>query len=227
MAHYAKLPPRDTFVVQIVGSVVATFTATSILNWVTTFKNVCQPNASFKMTCAGLNTFFTASVFWGVIGPTRLFGANGRYSLLLLGFPVGFALPFITYFLQKKFPRVRFLRLIHPVAIMTGGIAWGPINMAFFIPALYVALLSWGYVKRKYFDLWSKYNFVLDGALTAGVALAGIIIFLAIQWPEKDGALAWWGTNPLEEGCDVGGTPCVRYPLPEKGYFGSDPGNFH
>jgi hypothetical protein len=33
------------------------------------------------------------SVFWGTLGPHKLFGSNGQYRALLAGFPVGFALP--------------------------------------------------------------------------------------------------------------------------------------
>ena len=57
------------------------------------FRGICTPDAQFKLTCPGPKTFFTGAVFWGVLGPSRLFGAGKRYNLLLLGFPIGIMIP--------------------------------------------------------------------------------------------------------------------------------------
>lgn len=49
-----------------------------------------------------------------------VFGVGGVYSNLLWAFPVGFALPFITFFMVKKFPTKSWIRQIHPVLLMYG-----------------------------------------------------------------------------------------------------------
>jgi len=69
-----------------------------------------------RFTCPGPNTFFTAAVLWGTIGPIKVFGHEGQYGMLLLGFPLGIITPILFYFLIKKFPRNKYLRQIHPVA---------------------------------------------------------------------------------------------------------------
>ena len=98
LAHYVKIPPKNTFWAQIIATGVATLISTSIFNFQMGFPNVCTAEASFGYTCPGQNTFFTAAVFWGTLSPKRLFGAGKRYNLLLLGFPVGVLIPF------SKFP---------------------------------------------------------------------------------------------------------------------------
>lgn len=94
LAHYLKIPPRYTFTAQMVATVVSTFVCTAVFNFQMGFRNVCTPEADFGFSCPGHNTFFTAAVFWGTLGPQKLFGPGQRYNLLLLGFPVGLALPF-------------------------------------------------------------------------------------------------------------------------------------
>lgn len=70
------------------------------------FPGVCTPDASFKFTCPGQNTFYSGAVFWGTLGPKHLFGPGKRYNLLLLGFPIGVLIPLCESFLmdvQAKF----------------------------------------------------------------------------------------------------------------------------
>jgi hypothetical protein len=93
LAHYIKIPPRHTFVCQIVATLVNTFVAASIFNFQMSFPNVCTKDAAFRFICPGQTTFFTGAVFWGTLGPKHLFGAGKRYNLLLLGFPVGVMIP--------------------------------------------------------------------------------------------------------------------------------------
>jgi hypothetical protein len=93
LAHYIKIPPRHTFICQIVATLVNTFVAASIFNFQMSFPNVCTPEAAFRFVCPGQTTFFTGAVFWGTLGPKHLFGAGKRYNLLLLGFPVGVMIP--------------------------------------------------------------------------------------------------------------------------------------
>lgn len=51
--------------------------------------NVCDPQQKDKFTCPGINTFFTASVLWGTLGPKKMFGAGAIYNGLLYCFLIG------------------------------------------------------------------------------------------------------------------------------------------
>ncbi|WWC63248.1 OPT family small oligopeptide transporter [Kwoniella dejecticola CBS 10117] len=222
VAHYLKIPPRHTFTAQLVATLVSTLVCTGVFNFqMNKVPNVCTADAPFGFSCPGINTFFTAAVFWGTLGPNKLFGSAGQYKALLAGFPVGFALPFIVYFLRKRFPTTKWLRQIHPVMLCYGGISWAPYNMSYLWPSVPLASFSWFYIKKRYLAFWSKYNFVLAAAWQCGIAIAAIIIFFAVQLPAVE--VTWWGNTVSSQGCE--GTACRRLPIPDNGYFGPAPGN--
>lgn len=109
-----------------------------------------------RMTCPGPATFFTASVVWGTVGPIKVFGPQGQYGALLLGFPLG-ALVVLAYWLAtRKWPMNRLLRQIHPVAIWYGGLNWAPYGFSYVWPSAPIAWLSWIYIRSRYLAFWSK-----------------------------------------------------------------------
>ena len=161
LAHYLKVPPRFTFWAQIIATLVSTFVCTAVLNFqMHAIPGICTPEAKWRLTCPGANTFFMASVLWGTVGPKKVWGDGGMYTLTLIGFPIGFLTVLAFYFLQKKYPHWGWLRQLHPVAIMYGGTAWAPYNLSWAWPAVPVAWLSWIYVKRRFIGFWSKVCFL-------------------------------------------------------------------
>lgn len=247
LAHYVKIPPRHTFTAQMVANFVGTLVCVGVLNFqMRHIEGVCTPNAQFRLTCPGVNTFFTASVLWGTVGPSKIWGENGQYTETLIGFPLGVIIVLFFWALGKKFPKWTWLRQIHPVAIMYGGIVWAPYNMSYIWPSVPIAYFSWIYLKSRFLGLWSKvcntltrppllsllaklltirlqYNFVLSAAWSCGIAIAGIIIFFTLQWTETE--LEWWGNNVPYEGCE--GEACTLKAQPEGGdYFGPRIGHF-
>ncbi|WOO80299.1 Oligopeptide transporter 2 [Vanrija pseudolonga] len=222
LAHYTKIGPRYTFWAQMIATLISSLVCTSLFNFQMGFKNVCLPNASFKFTCPGDYTFFNAAVFWGSVGPIKIFGKGGRFTSLLSGFGLGFVLPIIIYGLQKAFPRQHWLRQIHPVMMCFGALIWAPYNISWIWPALVFTFISWKLVKPRYLAFWAKYNYVLCSALSAGIAICAIVIFFALQISDIN--LEWWGNSEYDKGCET--AACVRLPLPEKGYFGPEKGHF-
>lgn len=86
----------------------------------------------------------------------------------MLGFPAGIAVTVALYFLQKKLPRNRYLRQLHPVAFWYGALNWAPYSFSYAWPSVPIAWLSWVYVRKRYLAFWSKYNFVLSAAFSSG-----------------------------------------------------------
>lgn len=157
LAHYVKIPPRHTFSAQMVATFISTLVCVGVLNFqMTHIDGVCTPDAQYKLTCPGVNTFFTASVLWGTVGPTKIWGNDGQYTETLIGFPLGVLIVVFFWLLNKKFPQWTWTRQIHPVAIMYGGIIWAPYNMSYVWPSVPIAYFSWIYLKRRYLGLWSK-----------------------------------------------------------------------
>jgi len=98
--HYAKLPPRVVYRVQILSVFVALFIKSGILNFrINGIKDYYKPGNTQKFTCLGGRTFFLASVLWGVIGPKKVF--NGLYPVLAWCFLIGLLITFLCIAIKK------------------------------------------------------------------------------------------------------------------------------
>ncbi|KAG5753410.1 hypothetical protein H9Q70_003974 [Fusarium xylarioides] len=224
LAHYVKIPPRHTFFAQIIATFISTFVCVGVLNFqMTQIEGVCTEDARWKMTCPSVNTFFTASVLWGTVGPSKIFGKDGLYTEVLIGFPLGVVVVLAVWAINNRFPSWTWTRQIHPVAIMYGGIVWAPYNMSYVWPSVPIAYFSWIYLKSRYLGLWSKYNFVLSAAWSCGIAIAGIIIFFSLQLEGTE--FNWWGNTVGYVGCED--DACPLQPLEGTDYFGPREGEFH
>ena len=227
LAHYVKINQKQTFVIQIWGTLVSTFVFTGMLNFVMNDINgFCTDEADWKLTCPGINTFFTAALFWGLVGARRMFGPGGLYPWILAGFPAGVILPVLMWLALKKWPKNTLLRHFHPVVFFHGGASWSPYSMCYGLTALPLSAISWFWLKKRYLEFWSRYNYIIAAALTGATAISGFIQFWAVQYPGVE--LDWWGNTVSGEGCE--GKACPRLTAADfpngKPYFGPDPGSF-
>nr|XP_031857404.1 OPT family small oligopeptide transporter [Kwoniella shandongensis]KAA5524476.1 OPT family small oligopeptide transporter [Kwoniella shandongensis] len=120
LAHYLKIPPRITFSAQIIATVIFSIVTSLQFNFVMGLKDVCTPDASFHFTCPYQTSYYTATIFWGVISPKKLFGPGQQYNMMLLGFPLGIVLTLGYWLARKKFPRSEVIRQFHPVMLAMG-----------------------------------------------------------------------------------------------------------
>ncbi|KAI4374820.1 hypothetical protein MLD38_012769 [Melastoma candidum] len=194
LGHYMKIPPRSMFVVQLVGTLVASsvYFATA---WylLSSIPNICDPDQKI-WTCPGYDVFYDASIIWGVVGPGRMFTKAGVYPEMNWFFLIGFLAPFPIYFLSKKFPNHKWIHLIHmPVFLgATGGMP--PTRSVNFIMWGAVGLYFSFYVYRKHKAWWARYNYVLSAGLDAGLAFSGVLLYFALQSYDIWGP-DWWGTR--------------------------------
>lgn len=141
----------------MVATIVSSLVCTGVLNFqMNQIEGVCTPTQKDHYTCPGINQFFTAAVLWGTIGPKKVFGKGGQYSALLVGFPIGFVIPIIIYWAQKKFTKQSWLRQTHAVAMLYGALIWAPYNLSYTWPAVPIAWLSMIYLKKRFLAFWSK-----------------------------------------------------------------------
>jgi hypothetical protein len=85
----------------------------------------------------------------------------------------------------------------------------------------YLSWMSWSWIKPRYLDWWSKYNYVSSAAFSAGIAISAVVIFFTVNIAGAEPP--WWG-NAASKGCEA--KACIHLPIPEKGYFGPEVGNF-
>jgi len=157
LAHYAHIPPWITFNSQMFATLVSSFVSTAILNYqMTKIPGVCTPTQKNHFTCPNTNTGFTSVVFWGTLGPKRMFGAGAIYNGLLWFFLAGALLPIPFYFLSRKWKVFRYFHA--PIFLFGATFSRAPYNLANIWPAVPVAWLFNYYIKRRYLGWWSRYN---------------------------------------------------------------------
>lgn len=220
MAHYAKVPPRAIFKGQIISTLFQCLVSLGVVNWqLSNIDGICTKHQSQKFTCPGPNTFFSASVLWGVIGPKKVF--NGLYPILQWCFLIGALAPFPFLALRRFFPKV--MHYFQPTLVIGGMLQYAPYNLSYFTGGLMLSWYFMHYLRTRYLLWWEKYTYVFSASMTAGVALSAVIIFFAVQYHPKD--LSWWGNNVPYAGLDGAGP--ARLTIPEDpGYFGPSPANY-
>ncbi|CAK7275015.1 hypothetical protein SEPCBS119000_006466 [Sporothrix epigloea] len=249
LAHYVKIPPRHTYAAQLIATVVSCLVCTGVLNFqMHKIANVCTDQAADKMTCPGINTFFTAAVMWGTIGPKRVFGPGGQYTVLLVGFPIGVILPIIYWYVHKKAREqddahtvdahgnivdgevagskakgLRWARQMHPIATLYGCLSLTPYNLSYIWPMVPVSFVSWILVRSRHLAFWSRYNYVLSASFSTAVALSAVIAFFALDYNNIN--LNWWGNTITQVGCEH--KACPRLKLGEGEHFGPGFGQYH
>lgn len=224
MGHYLRIAPRALFRVQMLSVLVSSLVSLGTLNLaLNTIVDYCVRTQPQKFSCPGSRTFFSASVLWGVIGPKRVFG--GLYPVLQWCFLIGFLLAFPCIAIKKYFKQYKAVRYFQPVLIIGGFLIYAPYNLSYYTPGLIASYFFMYLIRKRYFNWWSKYNYVLSGGLQAGVAFSAVIIFFAVQYHEKD--INWWGNSVMYNGLDGAGPARLdaSTSAPD-GYFGPRVGHF-
>jgi hypothetical protein len=94
--------------------------------------------------------------------------------------------------------------------------------MSYKTPGMILSTIFMYYLPRYRLAWWEKYNYVLSAALTAGVAVSALVIFFSVGYnPVR---LRWWGNEVSYAGVD--GSQAGILPIPERGYFGPERGQF-
>lgn len=218
LGHYMKIPPRVTFMAQMISCLWSSIVQICVMNWALgSISGVCQPDQKDRYTCPNGRVFFNASIIWGVIGPKRIFSGGQIYNPLMYFFLAGFLLPIAVYLLARKWPRSPARYINAP--IIFGGTGLIP-------PATPLNYLSWGIVgfifnkliRDRHRGWWSYYNFITSAALDVGLMLSTILIFLTL-FMTNTSFPSWWGTSIAENTMDASGN-AIRVRLAPGETFG-------
>jgi OPT family small oligopeptide transporter len=203
LGHYMKIPPRVLFTAQILALFISCFVVQHVQNVMFLhITDICSPDQPDGFSCPTVETFANASLFWGAIGPKRLFNSGAMYNPLLWFFFIGAVAPIPFYYLSRRFP-YSLWRLVN-MPVFFDGIAAIP-------PASPINYSSWAltgfifnfFVRRRHFRWWMQYNYILSAALDSGVALGVIFVFFTLQLPNRD--LRWWGNDAWQNTVDANG----------------------
>ncbi|KAI3919825.1 hypothetical protein MKW98_001081 [Papaver atlanticum] len=207
LGHYMKIPPRTMFMAQVVGTLVSAVVHLGTAWWVMeTIPDVCDRAllpAGSPWTCPSDHVFYDASVIWGLVGPRRIFGDLGSYSAINWFFLAGAVAPLLVWLAHKAFPSQQWIRLITMPVLLGGMVNMPPATAVNYTSWIIVAFLS-GYVAYKYHrNWWKRHNYVLSGALDAGLAFMAVLLhaFLGLNRI----SLHWWGSS--SDGCSLASCP--------------------
>ncbi|KIM98283.1 hypothetical protein OIDMADRAFT_43346 [Oidiodendron maius Zn] len=250
MAHYCKIAPRAVFRSQIGTIIITCFVAVGTQDFVLTHvKGLCTPHQPSRFTCANDGfPLYSNSLMWGLLGSDHMF--NSLYPLFKWCFLIGLGiaivflvgqglgpkyLPGVKEKLRLKlspmsfsildrtlFPFIASLLWLNPVLVIQGVQHWAPSNMSYKTPGMILSFVFMYWLPRHRLAWWEKYNYTLSAALTVGVAISGLVMFFAVGYNPK--SLKWWGNTVSGAGID--GSSTGLFPIPARGYFGPEKGNF-
>lgn len=207
LGHYMKIPPRAMFLAQVVGTMIAALAHLGTAWWlIGTIPDICNREllpAGSPWTCPTDHVFYDASVIWGLIGPRRIFGDLGHYSVINWFFLVGAIAPILVWLAHKAFPNKPWIKLITMPVLLGATIDMPPATAVNLTSWIFIAFVSGFIVYRYYRGWWSRHNYVLSGALDAGLAFMGVLLYLCLEM--KHVSLDWWGSNP--DGCPLASCP--------------------
>ncbi|KAF9203876.1 hypothetical protein BGZ49_005932 [Haplosporangium sp. Z 27] len=193
LCQYMKIPPKEVFVTQLIGTCIAGFINLVTANWLLSSRpSICTPEG-YPWTCPGANVFFSASVIWGVIAPERMFGTSSIYHPLIYFFIFGLFIPVPFYLFSWRFPGTVVDKLHTPVLLTSTGMM-PPARPFHYANWLTVGFL-FQFCVRKYRREWyHRFNYILSAAMDSGVAISGLTIFFTLQIHGQDFP-SWWGTD--------------------------------
>ncbi|KAJ7159202.1 OPT oligopeptide transporter protein-domain-containing protein [Mycena crocata] len=215
LGHYIKVPPRASFLVQLVGTLVAAFLQVGVKTWI--FANVedmCKPGQKSQLTCPNNDVFFSASVVWGLIGPSRQYGPNSIYHSHLYALATGALLPLPFWFWQRRYPH-SWTKYISTPVILNGVSRIPPATGINYSSWFAVGAFFQYWVRTRRFAWWSKFNYVTSAALDGGTVMAVMVIFFALQFPRpREGGIKveWWGNSVYKHTADFHRTPWLKVP---------------
>ncbi|KAF8549183.1 OPT superfamily oligopeptide transporter [Imleria badia] len=212
LGHYIKVPPRSTFLVQSVGTILASFVQVGVKQWMFhNVKDICSPNQPNDLTCPHNQVYFTASAVWGLIGPTRQFGPGSLYYPELYAIIVGAVLPLPFWLWQRRYPNSWVKVVSTPVVL--SGVSYIPPAGGINYSAWFATGFVFQYlVRKRNFAWWSKFNYVTSAALDSGESISFIGAVHALQFPDGGIYLNWWGNTVYQNTADYNRVPFKAIP---------------
>ncbi|KAI8325594.1 OPT-domain-containing protein [Martensiomyces pterosporus] len=203
LGHYAKIPPRHMFIVQVTSTIAAVLLELVVAyTMMDRIPGICN---GYPWSCRSASVFYNASILYGAIGPARMFLATS-YRVLLWGFLVGLLLPIPIHLLQRKHRSIEWIQQIH-VPVMLNFLSFVPVIAPLWVPAWFTVNFTVNYVVRKYRPAWfHHYSYALSAALDTGILVAGLVMNAAFT-PFED-RVYWWG-NRIDM-CPLAREPWLR-----------------
>ncbi|KAI9031847.1 OPT family small oligopeptide transporter [Phycomyces nitens] len=198
IGHYMKIPPKITFLGQMIGTVIG-----CIFNYIVNYsiinskrEQLLDPNGNI-WSGAEIQTMNAAGITWGGIGPMFMFGPDTQYSFFLWSFIAGFGLPIPFWILHRFYPKAGF-DLVNTPMILYGLNLFPGYSYSWITVSFIIILVSQLYIKKRYNKWYIKHNYLMSAALDSGASLMSFILAMSV-FGGGDGVerpFPTWAGNP-------------------------------
>ncbi|KAJ5141069.1 hypothetical protein N7526_002064 [Penicillium atrosanguineum] len=195
---------------------------TGVLRWMLGhITDLCDPDNKQRFTCSGAKVMYNASLIWGTIGPQRMFQSGQVYNRLVYFFLIGPVVTGIVYLLYRRYPNswIRYVNV--PIFFNSAGNI-PPATTTQYSLWFIVGFVFNYLIRKRAFDWWKRYNYLLQASMDTGTAIATVLIFFALGYHSI--AFNWWGNTVGANTDDEHSVPWLT--VPTGGYFGKGPGEF-
>ncbi|KAK4842834.1 hypothetical protein QYF36_000639 [Acer negundo] len=207
LGHYMKIPPRSMFAAQVIGTIVSALVHLGTAWWLMdTIPDICDREllpAGSPWTCPSDHVFYDASIIWGLIGPRKIFGDLGHYSAINWFFLAGAIAPVLVWLAHKAYPNKPWIKLIIMPVLLGATVDMPPATAVNYMSWILIGFAS-GFIAYRYHrEWWKRHNYVLSGALDAGLAFMGVLLYLCLGMEHI--SLNWWKSH--SDGCPLASCP--------------------
>ncbi|KIY66394.1 OPT superfamily oligopeptide transporter [Cylindrobasidium torrendii FP15055 ss-10] len=204
LGQYCKIPPRVNFLVQILGCIVG-----AILNYVMALSIIKNQRADL-LSIAGTRlwsgqnaqSYNYNAIAWGALGP-EMFAPGKPYYWVPAALGLGALFPIPGYILHRMYPKNTFFANFN-TGIVTQYACYLSVGINTSVnTSMVIGIISQWFVRRRFPRAFTKYNYIVAGALDGGTQVISFILNLAVfgavgtphLFPE------WWG-NDLKYSAD-------------------------
>jgi OPT family oligopeptide transporter len=175
LGQYAKLSPRCTFTMRMVGTFVGAVLNYFIMVSITDAQRdiLLSVQGTHIWSGANIQSFNTQAITWGGLAK-YMHSWGSTYQWVPLGFVIGFFAPLPLYFLHRLRPNWKLDRI--NVAMVSAHVGWlsAGINSSI-LSYFLLAFWSQYYLRRWKPDWFLRFNYVLCAGLDGGTQ---VIIFI-------------------------------------------------
>ncbi|KAF6755193.1 OPT oligopeptide transporter protein-domain-containing protein [Ephemerocybe angulata] len=180
--QYTKLPPRVTFTVQTLGSIVG-----GLLNYVI-IRVIISSQREILREIQGTNIwsgqqvqgFNASAITWGALRwSLRRTSPQPYSSIISFAVLIGLAAPLPFWLIHKRWPKIGANKVITPVLCFGTGYLVVGINSSV-LTMFSIAMFSQLYLRRHRPRWFRKYNFLLSAALDGGTQVMVFVFTFAL-----------------------------------------------
>ncbi|EJT98338.1 oligopeptide transporter [Dacryopinax primogenitus] len=203
LGQYIKLAPRMTFLVQLAGTVVG-----AVLNYVMML-SIIKANRDALLSVSGTRLwsgqnaqgYNSNAIAWGALADPMFSSPHGVYRMVPISLAIGVCLPLPFYLIHRLRPHWGINNINTAIIMQYSCYLSVGINSSV-TPAIVLGIVSQWWIRTRYPRWFTKYNYIVAGALDGGTQVISFVLNFAI-FGASGTAYAfptWWGNPSLDDG---------------------------